>query len=144
MGIRVLTTLSCNSETGIFTPTLTAGTPGTMSVGYATQIGHYVRVGNLLMLNIHLVLNSFTLGTASGTVKVVTGLPANKYASVLVAAPQNLDLTADVKNVYGFIGTGLSDISLAETRDNTGALDVLISAVTSTTVMRISGSYIIP
>jgi hypothetical protein len=50
---------------GVFTPTFTFATPGTLSVVYTSQVGSYVRVGNLVFVTIRCAFTP-TLGTASG------------------------------------------------------------------------------
>lgn len=59
---------------GTWTPALTFATPGDLAVGYTTQVGTYVRVGNLVTANVTLVLSSFTFTTASGSLRI-NGLP---------------------------------------------------------------------
>ena len=61
-------------EEGTFTPTLTYTTPGTVSVTYATRLGFYTKVGNLVTVSMTIVLSAFTKGTATGDLRL-TGLP---------------------------------------------------------------------
>lgn len=62
---------------GGWTPTLTAQTPGTLSVSYSTQSGSYIRISNsgtnFCIMNCRLTCTP-TWGTASGEVRI-TGLP---------------------------------------------------------------------
>lgn len=62
---------------GAWTPTLTAATPGTMSVSYATQVGSWIRIANsgtnFCIMKCRLTCTP-TWGTASGDVRL-TGLP---------------------------------------------------------------------
>ncbi len=64
---------------GGWTPTLTAQTPGTISVSYATQAGSYLRIntspagGSYVYLQCRLTCTP-TWGTASGDIRI-TGLP---------------------------------------------------------------------
>lgn len=60
-------------ETGTWTPVLTFGTPGDLSVSYATQLGYYTRVGSIVTLYCNLVATP-TYTTASSTLRV-TGAP---------------------------------------------------------------------
>jgi len=61
-------------EEGTWTPTLTYGSPGTLSVGYANRAGLYTKIGNMVYFSCFVQLNSYTKGTASGGLKL-TGLP---------------------------------------------------------------------
>ena len=66
-------TLSTYDE-GSWTPVLTFATPGNLSVVYSTQIGRYVRIGNICFATFRIDTSTFTHTTASGGVRV-TGLP---------------------------------------------------------------------
>jgi hypothetical protein len=57
-----------------WTPVLTCGTPGNLSVTYATQSGRYVRMGRILVASFDILTSAFTHTTASGDVSI-TGLP---------------------------------------------------------------------
>ena len=61
-------------EEGTWTPELTFATPGSVSVGYSGREGFYTKIGNLVQFSCILKVNSFSKGTASGTLKV-NGLP---------------------------------------------------------------------
>jgi hypothetical protein len=61
-------------EEGTFTPTITAGTAGNLSVSYSTRLGRYTRIGNRCFINITLITSAFTWTTASGLL-YITGLP---------------------------------------------------------------------
>lgn len=62
-------------EEGSFTPTVTAATPGDLSVSYTNQIGSYVRVGNIVVIGVFLTFDP-TYTTASGDLRI-GGLPFN-------------------------------------------------------------------
>ena len=70
-------------EEGTFTPTVSGGIT---SVGYSTQVGTYVRVGNLVTFQFHVVVNSgstasanFELATLPYTSRNTTGLQGGAY-----------------------------------------------------------------
>lgn len=65
---------------GSWTPVLTCGTPGNLTVVYATQIGWYVKIGTFVALGFSTVASTFTHTTASGTFRV-TGLPYTPLAT---------------------------------------------------------------
>ena len=56
-----------------FTPVITFATPGDLSVVYSTQLGQYVRIGNLVTVSIQLAFTP-TYTTASGTF-IIASLP---------------------------------------------------------------------
>lgn len=58
-----------------FTPTITCGTPGDLSVSYSVQVGNYTKIGVLIFIEISLTFVP-TYTTASGNL-VISGLPFN-------------------------------------------------------------------
>ena len=60
-------------EEGTWTPTIT-GTTGSAGITYATQLGHYIKVGNVFTAEFVIKLSS--KGTASGTI-LIAGLPVS-------------------------------------------------------------------
>lgn len=71
-------------ETGTWTPAITFATPGNLSVAYSTQLGNYIKIGRLVVLNFFITTSSFTHTTASGNLNI-TGVP---YQSDLAAGLQ--------------------------------------------------------
>ncbi len=61
-------------EEGTFTPAITFGTAGDLSVTYTTQTGYYTKVGRLVHIMITMITSALTHSTASGNFRV-TGLP---------------------------------------------------------------------
>lgn len=59
-------------EEGTFTPTVSFGTPGNLSVTYSTQTGRYTKVGRQVLVTINIVTSAFTHTTASGNFLVGT------------------------------------------------------------------------
>lgn len=66
--------LSMTYEEGTWTPGLTFGTPGNLSVAYSTQSGRYVKIGRRVFLDLIIITTTFTHSTASGSL-LLTGLP---------------------------------------------------------------------
>jgi hypothetical protein len=75
-------------ETGTFTPTFTCATPGDLSVSYSTQTGNYVRVGDLVYINLRMNFTP-TFTTASGALRFA-GLPFTIGGSDISIAPSVL------------------------------------------------------
>ncbi len=77
-------TLSTYTARTLWTPAITFTTPGDLTVSYPTQVGYYVRIGDMVSLSFVLQA-ALTYTTASGNVNI-TGLPfasnsvANNYA----------------------------------------------------------------
>jgi hypothetical protein len=57
-----------------WTPTLTFGTPGNLSVSYTIRSGSAIKIGNLVVASFNVVTSAFTHTTASGNA-TITGLP---------------------------------------------------------------------
>lgn len=69
-------------EEGTWTPVLTFGTPGDLSVAYTTQTGQYVKIGKQVTLSLQILTSAFTHTTASGTCRI-TGAPFSPGAGEL-------------------------------------------------------------
>lgn len=61
-------------EEGSWTPTLTFGVPGDLSVVYDIRAGSYIKIGKLVTLTGRLRTTTFTHTTASGNLRI-TGVP---------------------------------------------------------------------
>lgn len=70
-------------EEGTWTPVLTFATPGNLSVAYSTQLGSYLKLGQLVWTSFHITTSAFTHTTASGLL-TITGLPFTSAASLIV------------------------------------------------------------
>jgi hypothetical protein len=68
-------------EEGTWTPVLTFGTPGDLSVTYSSQAGTYTKIGRQVTVIWNITTSAFTHTTASGTCNV-TGLPFTNNATV--------------------------------------------------------------
>lgn len=92
---------------GSWTPTLTAATPGTISVAYSTQTGTYMRwttSSGSSFVNIYCSLTcTATNGTASGDMRI-TGLP-------FTANGNGASSTASASSASWAWGAGLTDIA---------------------------------
>ncbi len=62
-----------NSGYTSWNPVFTFATPGDLSVSYATQVGGYVKIGNVYVVSVNLVCTP-TFTTSSGNL-TITGLP---------------------------------------------------------------------
>lgn len=61
-------------EEGIWTPAITASTPGTLSVTYYNRSGVYTRIGRVVSVHGSIEITSVSIGTASGNI-IISGLP---------------------------------------------------------------------
>lgn len=117
-------------EEGTWTPTLFLTTPGTSSFGYVYRNGFYTKVGDIVTIQIEIVLNSFTLGTGSGLLSI-GGLPftakstAAGGGSAASFSSAWVGLTANT----GFVTTastsmGLYNVSPSGNASNIGAANI--------------------
>lgn len=72
-------------EEGTFTPALTYATPGTFSVTYSIQAGRYVKIGQMVWVDVEITTLTFVRGTATGRLQL-TGLPFAHAAETTYAA----------------------------------------------------------
>jgi hypothetical protein len=75
-----------NYEEGTWTPTYTTDGVNFTSVSYTTQIGKYIRVGNLVTIFVQLMSSAITVGSASGNL-VIGGLPYSVSAGTNGSLP---------------------------------------------------------
>ncbi len=61
-------------EEGTWTPSATYTTPGTLSITYNEQYGYYTKVGRQVTVVGMVAINTFSKGTASGSL-IISGLP---------------------------------------------------------------------
>lgn len=130
-----------NSPTS-WTPVVTFGTPGDLSVAYTSQSGFYVRCGNIVTLKYYLYFTP-TYTTASG-VFLITGLPATVYDTMYgscvnftgIIYPASTTYLTTVANagatslsIYA-TGSGSTGISLSTTNLLSGVLYLLTGSVT--------------
>lgn len=71
--------LSVYSQMQSWTPTFTFVNPGDVSVSYATRVGYYSRIGNIVVLQFYLTCTP-TYTTATGIINI-TGLPFTSNSS---------------------------------------------------------------
>ncbi len=62
------------TEEGTWTPVATFATAGDLSVVYSTQVGNYIKIGNMVTVQFFIITSTFTHTTASGNFNI-TGLP---------------------------------------------------------------------
>lgn len=67
-------------EEGTWTPVVTCGTPGDLSIVYTQQKGRYIKVGRKVDVWARITTSTYTHSTASGTISV-TGLPITSDAT---------------------------------------------------------------
>jgi len=124
-------------EVGTFTPTLATTGTNFSSIGYATQTGEYVKVGDLVIAHARVTLNSLTAGSPTGNA-VVSGLPftskdtTDMASSIGFVSNINFDISS-----FGTIDVGATTsanntrVSLTRTRNSGTADGVPHQAVTS-------------
>lgn len=119
---------------GDWTPAVSAATPGTLSVTYTAQVGKYTRIGRAVHASFYIAINTFTLGSASGEVRI-TGLPftststANTFHVGSVAVSGGPDIQATTVTLAWRIVPGVTYLQLLETLDNTSAALTAIGAI---------------
>jgi len=104
-------------EEGTFTPSLTFANPGTLNVIYVSRTGRYTKVGNLCTVRVLISTSTFTLGTATGLLRV-SGLPFSTGASVgfpLMAASMSGYTKAGYTQVAAELAASISHLVIYAT-----------------------------
>ena len=132
-------------ETGTFNPTITANTPGDLSISYAGRVGRYQIVGDTLYYFIYLSFTP-TYTTAAG-VTLITGLPvataSTSNAVLTVISGVGFASTANATG-YAYLPSGTQGF-LGVPRSGAGIGNNVISnfASGSSSLISIQGSYTI-
>ena len=124
-------------------PTITAFTPGDLSVTYADQFASYTRVGNLVTVDFDIVTSSFTHTTASGGVHV-TGMPFTSNEEYVGAVSfEGINKAGGYASVTSATSTGLSFIDFEVQGMGLSVAVVAITDMPSggTVVLRTTVSY---
>lgn len=129
-------------QNGTFTPTLQDGLfSDDEGQTYATQKGHYVKLGDTVSFWIKLQVNS--LGTLTGST-YIGNLPytanLDTSYSVTVGYAASLSITAG-QVVCGYVGAGTNRIYLRLWDDAGGTTGLLISEYSAGGLIEIAGSY---
>lgn len=129
---------------GSWTPAVAGQTtPGTQT--YSTQVGRYIRSGNLVTVWFSIVMTAKDAATAGNF--IISGLPfASSNVSgltypVSLAQWGNIDLGSTRPVLTARIGANSTDIAMLESGDNTGANGLVAAAITATTTLHGSATY---
>jgi hypothetical protein len=124
-------------DEGTFTPTLTAATPGDLSVAYTTQTGIYTQIGNIVHFKLFLDLSTITQTTASGDV-IIAGLPVTSdanFAGLCTIHTAGPDHSGTAVDTAGEIQTSGTTIKIKYTRDDaTATYNAITDYVTGDTI----------
>lgn len=125
-------------EEGTFTPTISAATPGDLSVSYVSRGGTYRKIGGLVF--IHIGLNfALTYTTASGEL-IISGLPFPCTAEVAFSVSYFSGRASGTAPVARRRAADTSALRVADLLNNsTMAITAIPSGASS--VLLLSGSY---
>lgn len=128
-------------EEGTFTPVLNFG-GATTGITYGTQVGTYVKVGQMVCVTIHLVLTNKGSATGAAT---ITGLPfsthSGGFAGLGVHTVANLGVS--VASFSAYMGTSSTTVNLQyiPAAGGTGSTNAIETSFSNTTTLVITGSY---
>lgn len=129
-----------------FTPTITFATPGDLSVAYSTQVGRWIRVGNMVDVQIDITTSTFTHTTASGDMVIGT-VPTAVTASGArwMGSMQWNNITkANYTQFCPYIRSGDSTLSIASSGSGQGGPTNLTAAnfaTATTTILNMQIRY---
>ena len=129
-----------------FTPTFTFATPGDLSVSYASQVGLYERIGNVVTYQVILTCTP-TFTTASGAIRI-GGLPITVLAGgyqIYNNIVNDAALVYTGTSIYAFPNSGQTYITISQTKTATGESSLTTTAlVTGVAItLKIFGSYFV-
>ena len=126
-----------------WTPVLTCGVIGNLTIVYSTQSGIIHRVGQLIVLQFSIETSTFTYTTASGSI-LITGVPI--ISSNVAAFPGTLSFNGITK--AGFtqfapvIGTSSNTLTIDACGSAQTRVGLAITDLPTTGVVRLTGSLI--
>ena len=125
---------------GTFTPVLTFGAGGVTGITYSTQSGIWVRNGKALSFTVNIVLTSKGSSTGAAT---VTGLPVASRTSTI----HTFNVSQAGITYTGVMDAQLNGVSttliLEALVSSTGETALTETAFTNTSVLRVSGTYML-
>lgn len=133
-------------EEGTWTPVLSFVTPGNLSVVYSTQVGWYIKIGQLATISANVQTSTFTHTTASGNGEI-TGLPFAATSTSGHAGMQALQFSgitkANYTSISGDIVAGTSTIGFGASGSGQGAANVTASDMPTggTVIIKLTGNY---
>jgi hypothetical protein len=137
-------------QSGTFTPTISAATPGDLAITYSTQVGQYTKIGNIVFFSINLACSAFTYTTASGNL-LISGLPFTANALIYPGAVTvNYISAATWSTAYNTIaGSVLNSTSsivlqVASSTHTTVILAITTFASGTPPTLRLTGWYMTP
>lgn len=130
-------------DEGTWTPVLTCVNPGTLARTYSDQWGNWARVGRIVTIQFYISIASFTLGTATGALRV-TGLPFTSIDngwSPLAGSHNGVDFAGAIAGAM--VETGSTHVRFLSSTDNAAWADTLIqnAGIVAGDSMIFGGSY---
>lgn len=122
-----------------WTPVLSCVTPGTLAVTYTTQLGRYFRIGNLFVGSFNITVNTITVGTGTGEIRI-TGLPFTSASQVAWHGAiylSTVDMpTASPMTTVTMVNPSTNYIIFRQPLDNTGASASTIGGVAANDILQ--------
>lgn len=136
-GTSAITAITYTPSTS-WTPVLQFG-GGTTGITYGTQLGSYTRIGNLVFINLQIVLTNKGSSVGDATI-VVTGPPASAGTVTNVplawSVAQLAFVTTPVIRIDG------STIYIEQVATTTAATAITDAAFENATILQIAGCYL--
>lgn len=123
-----------------FTPVLKFG-GGTTGITYTTQSGNYKSAGGILHFTINLVLSSKGSSTGSAT---ITGMPVTSTnTGINYFLCSQTGITYASGTIIATLNASATTLNIQNLISSTGETAFTDAAFTNTSVLRISGSYLV-
>lgn len=129
---------------GDFTPTISFATPSDLSAAYASQVGHYMRIGDLVYFEM-VVSRALTYTTAAGDL-VIGGLPfaaAFTTGATLASVGPGIVSSSGYNQIEGRVLAGGVTATITQLGDNKSAKNFEVANIASGTslAVRMGGVY---
>lgn len=128
--------------TGTFSPTLTGSTTNP-TVGYASQVGRYTKIGNRVYVTVYIQVNSYTGG--SGNLRI-SNLPFTTNASTGAVSRELMSIqnvTESAATFYYMVApiSAATDVTITGNRSATTSLNLPVGNGSATSIYNSTFSY---
>jgi hypothetical protein len=111
-----------NLISGTFTGEITCETPGDLAITYTYQTGYYHLFGDLVFIDLHLAINTYSQTTASGD-WYISGLPFTVVDNARIRSPlnfafQGFDIKAGALSIFALPKENTTRCDLLVCTDN--------------------------
>ncbi len=132
-----------NYAEGTWTPTITPSGTAFTSITYSSQVGSYVRVGNMVTVFCSVSLSALTLGAATGSVRI-SALPftSNSLANQTYSGTVGASVVTFAGNyLYGALSPSSTNVNIQIVGTAAGLSNLPVAGLAATSAFNMTITY---